>query len=239
MAFWAGMAAELAKMSQPWMTAFVRMAVSGYFRPSELLSLRRCDLLPPAPGVTQFCTVLLFPEERRRPSKTMQYNHSIEMDDPRVLWLEPMWLDMARPGCTDRAWAFRYPDLCPDFCPYQMRPSGPSTDLADRRRAAAEAQKRSRRAQPHSMLRYQPSARLAAEWAKVPAATRAHCQACVARLADIVLGPRRLPVAGATPPLPAATWPTSSVAQGALRRHVERRACGPRSGTSRTGPPAT
>ncbi len=73
----------------------------------------------------------------------------------------------------------------PNMCPYQMRHSGPSVD---RRRTLEEAQRRGRWAQPLSMMRYEHRARLAAEWAKVPAATRQHCEDCVGRLAELILG---------------------------------------------------
>jgi hypothetical protein len=41
------------------------------------------------------------------------------------------------------------------------------------------------------MQRYERRARLAAEWAKLPAANRSTCEGCVERLAELILGPRR------------------------------------------------
>ncbi len=72
-----------------------------------------------------------------------------------------------------------------------MKHSGPSVDLADRRRSLEEAQRRGRWAQPRSMHRYERRARLAAEWAKLPAATRSTCEGCIERLAELILGPCR------------------------------------------------
>ena len=81
--FWAGMAVELAS-SVPAMGVFTLMCVSTYCRPSELLSLRRCDLVAPSPGVLKWWSLLLFPEEEGRASKTSQFNDSIELDDDRL-----------------------------------------------------------------------------------------------------------------------------------------------------------
>ena len=193
------MASELSSVI-PAMGSFTVMCVSTYCRPSELLSLRRCDLVAPAIGVLKWWTLLLFPEEAGRASKTQNFNDSIELDDERIPFLEPVRREMSHPGSLERAWPFNYPDYVeafkraaarlkwPTACPYQMRHSGPSIDLADRRRRMEEAQRRGRWAQPRSMMRYEPRARLAAEWAKVPAATRAHCEDCAARLAELILG---------------------------------------------------
>ena len=197
--FWAGLATELGKVN-PSMARFTQMCVSGYCRPSELLSMRRCDLVPPAVGVLTSWSILLFPEEVGRASKTQQFNDSVEMDDTRILFLEPVWRAMAKTSDLSSAWAFTYHEYleafkkaaaqlrCPTVCPYQMRHSGPSIDLADKRRSLDEAQRRGRWAQPRSMMRYERRARLAAEWAKVPEATRRTCETAAARLAAVILG---------------------------------------------------
>ncbi len=116
----------------------------------------------------------------------MQFNDSVELDDPKILFLA--------------AWSFNYAEYtevfkkaasrlqCPTVCPYQMRHSGPSIDLADKRRSLEEAQRRGRWAQPRLMMSYERRARLTAEWAKVPEATRRHCEACVPRLGEAILG---------------------------------------------------
>jgi len=190
------------------MAMFTLMCVSGYFRPSELLSLRRCDLVPPAAGVLEHWSVLLFPEELGRSSKTGLFNDSVELDDEKLTFLRPVWAAMAAMPGEGRLWNFDYPAyvmefrrgvtrlLCPSVVPYQMRHSGPSIDLADRRRSLAEAQQRGRWSQARSMVRYERHARLAAEWAKVPAQTRARCEAAAARLEELILGRCRRPIAG-------------------------------------------
>ena len=197
--FWAGMATTLG-LENPGMACFTLMCVSGYFRPSELLSMRRCDLVPPAAGVLTVWSILLFPEEVGRASKTQQFNDSVEMDDERILFLEPVWRAMSKQTDLSAAWSFTYHEYLEAFkkaaaklrmpcvCPYQMRHSGPSIDLADKRRSLDEAQRRGRWAQPRSMMRYERRARLAAEWAKVPEATRKTCETAAARLEAVILG---------------------------------------------------
>ena len=199
------------------MTVFVLMCVSGYFRPSELLSIRRCDLVAPAPGVLRHWAVLLFPEEEGRASKTSQFNDSVLMDDERIKFLEPLWQTMADPLSTSPMWDFDYHEFLASFkraakdlrvpatCPYQMRHSGPSIDLADERRSIAEAQRRGRWSQPKSMGRYERRARLAAEWAKVPEQTRRECEAYTAQLGGAVLGLFAGRLANGTLALPAKT----------------------------------
>ena len=192
--FWCGVATLLAKKHHLGMGVFVLLSVSGYFRPSELLSVRRCDIFAPSPGVLEHWSILLFPEHLGKPSKTMQFGDSVEMDDPRVSFLSPVLATMSSEKDERSAWSFAYPDYLqafkrvvgemgyPNGVPYQARHSGPSTDLADGTRSLAEAQRRGRWAQARSMARYERRARLAAEWMKLPARTRTMCQVAVIQL---------------------------------------------------------
>jgi hypothetical protein len=214
--FWCGIALVLGK-HRATMAVFVLMCVSGYFRPSELLSIRRCDLIAPAAGVLRHWSVLLFPEEENRASKTSQFDDSVMMDDERIRFLEPVWLALAKPADLSLMWDFDYHDFLAAFkraakelrvpatCPYQMRHSGPSIDLADERRSIAEAQRRGRWAQPRSMTRYERRARLAAEWAKVPEETRRQCEGAAAQLEGAVLGLFRRNADGSIRALPGRT----------------------------------
>ena len=139
-------------------------------------------------------SILLFPEHLGKPSKTMQFGDSVEMDDPRVSFLSPVLATMSSEKDERSAWSFAYPDYLqafkrvvgemgyPNGVPYQARHSGPSTDLADGTRSLAEAQRRGRWAQARSMARYERRARLAAEWMKLPARTRTMCQVAVTQL---------------------------------------------------------
>ena len=180
------MALRMLRRGQPAMGLFTLLAVSGYFRPAELMSLRQGDLMPPAKQVMRCWTVILFPEERGRASKTQIFDDSVALDDPKLKQFEPIWRAMHCRGSTKPLWAFSYPEYTAVFAqcaqalgvravPYQMRHSGPSIDLADEARSLAEAQRRGRWACSSSMARYARSARLAAEWQKVPTRTKVEC----------------------------------------------------------------
>jgi hypothetical protein len=49
------------------------------------------------------------------------------------------------------------------------------------------------------MVRYERHARLAAEWAKIPVATRERCEAAAAQLEELILGRCRRGVSGGDP----------------------------------------
>ena len=115
--------------------------------------------------------------------------------------MSPLWRRLADPESRKPLFGFDYPTFLghfrhaaatlkmPEVVPYHMRHSGPSTDLADRRRTMPEAQKRGRWSQPSSMLRYERRSRLAAEWQKVPGRVRTWCESAASRLAATVLDP--------------------------------------------------
>jgi hypothetical protein len=191
--FWCGVATLMAKQNLG-LGVFVLLSVSGYFRPSELLSVRRCDIFAPKTGVLEHWSILLFPEHLGKPSKTMQFGDSVEMDDVRIKFLMPIPAAMSSDLDVSSAWSFAYPDYFqlfkrvvtemgyPSGVPYQARHSGPSTDLADGTRSLAEAQRRGRWAQASSMARYERRARLAAEWMKLSLRTRTMCQVAASQL---------------------------------------------------------
>lgn len=228
--FWTRVA-ELLTEQHLGMGVFVLMGVSGYFRPSELMSLRRCDLIAPAPGVLAVWSVLLFPEEKKKASKTGVFSDSVELDDERLLWLDPIWRSMAKEGDERSAWGFSYPEFAAAFkrtvaamgvghvVAYQMRHSGPSIDLADRRRTLAEAQRRGRWAQPRSMLRYERRARLAAEWAKLSPDLRRECEQSVNRVGDVCLSRFRTSRSGG--PMAASRAATSQSSWDRAKREAQ------------------
>ncbi len=85
--FWCEVATLMATQHHLATGVFVLLNVRGYFRPSGLPSVRRCDIFAPSPGVLEHWSMLLFPEHLGKPSKTMQFGDSVEMDDPRVAGL--------------------------------------------------------------------------------------------------------------------------------------------------------
>ena len=180
------------------MAAFTLLCVTGYFRPGELLAVRRCDLVPPSDRALNSWSVLLHPEEMGRPSKTGVYNDSVSLDSS--LTMSPILEVLSDPADTSLAWTFSYPAYSKVFAkavkelrlvhivPYQMRHSGPSIDMAAGRRGLQEVQKRGRWASSKSVLRYERHARLGAEWSKLSPAQRELFGQCADHLEDVIHG---------------------------------------------------
>ena len=82
------------RMQEPLMAVFVIMLVEGYFRPGELLSLQRGGLLHPT-HATGSWTVLLFPQEQLRRSKTNQADDTVLMDGSRCPWMKCIYKVLA------------------------------------------------------------------------------------------------------------------------------------------------
>jgi hypothetical protein len=200
--FWTFLAEEMVRSGRTSMGVFTVLCVSAYMRPSELMSVRRCDMIPPCRGVLAHWSMVLFPEEVGRPSKTMKFNDSICLDDAKLAGMGPIFQIMTHVSSKASLWSFEYPEHTKVFCqmtkqmgyaatPYQMRHSGPSIDLANRSRSLEEAQNRGRWAVASSMVRYGRHSRLAAEWMKVPLRTRQRADASVGRVVDTLLGRSR------------------------------------------------
>jgi len=100
--------------------------------------------------------VVLFPEERGRPSKSGQFNASVSLDDPDFRFLDSFWRTLAGPRDSTPVWDFTPGDLNIEWghvlkelglqgvgiVPYQLRHSGVSIDLAKGTRTLLAAQKR-------------------------------------------------------------------------------------------------
>ena len=75
-----------------------------------------------------------------------------------------------------------------ELVPYQLRHSGASHDRLAQARTLDECRKRGRWRSHRSLVRYEKAARVAQYWNDLPAAMRAHCEDCDARLEAVVLG---------------------------------------------------
>ncbi len=87
------------------------MCVTGYFRPGELLRLRRCDLIPPATQVMPAWCVPIAPEDLDVPTKTGSFNDSVTMDSAYTTFLNPFFKVMAKSDDKARIWKFEYPEF--------------------------------------------------------------------------------------------------------------------------------
>ena len=199
---WAAIAWRLAAARRRDMMLFVLLCVSGYFRPGELLRLRRGDLVPPARGILDGWSALIAPEEENRPTKVGNFNDSVNLSCSLMPWLGVLLADLHLAGSTAPAWKFTYNQFMLAFqtattelqlariVPYQMRHSGPSIDLALGHRSLEEAQKRGRWASASTMARYERHSRLAKEWDQLNVTQQQLFQQCADQLEAVATGRR-------------------------------------------------
>ena len=198
-AVWTAIAWRMVEHERLDMAVYTLLGVTGYFRPGELLAVRRCDLIAPSDRALRSWSALLFPE-MGRPSKTGVFNDSVALDCPLTACLAPALEALSDPHVTASAWNFSYPAYTRMFArvtkelslhnvvPYQMRHSGPSIDMAAGRRGLQDVQKRGRWQSSKSVLRYERHARLGAEWSKLSPAQRDLFGRCADHLEDVIHG---------------------------------------------------
>ena len=175
---WCAIAWRMVARGQRSMGVFVLTCLSSYCRPGELLKVRRCDWIAPVRRVLLTWSVILFPEEEGRSSKTGQYNDSILMDSSWLGFLNKDYEQMHDPRSTACSWPFTYQQFVKEWkavvaelglerlrlVPYQLRHSGPSNDMARSYRSLEEAKKRGRWSQSKSMQRYERRGRLGQDY---------------------------------------------------------------------------
>ncbi|CAK8994704.1 unnamed protein product [Durusdinium trenchii] len=197
---WCAIALELKRLGHLQMAVFTLVGLSSYSRPSELLRCRAFSLVKPSPGITEFWSLLLNPEERMDRSKVGEFDDSIALDSP---WMRPWAATLLKPLASQGAdlplWNFNYSHyfkvfsqvtetLGLDMTPYQMRHSGPSIDRSRNLRSLLEVQKRGRWRSHKSVARYEKSARLAATFQMLPPPLQHHCLLAERQLGDVMLG---------------------------------------------------
>ncbi|CAK0901058.1 unnamed protein product, partial [Prorocentrum cordatum] len=115
LALWCAMAWRMKARGSLQMAVFTLIAVSVYARPSSLLLLKPACLVPPAPGVCEFWTLRLFPEEEDLRDKTGLGDVSLELDSPWIRFLDPVLRQMKKEGHPECLWNFTYPEYCKMF----------------------------------------------------------------------------------------------------------------------------
>jgi hypothetical protein len=164
----------------------------GYLRPREISSLRRSQLLPPVSGsgpAAEMWAINLHASELLQASKTGYFDETIVLDD--VLSrsaLQPFFRLLRGDGGTEPLWPFDHNRLVAEYATtmkelqltaletslYALRHGGASTDFLLRRRPLAEIKMRGRWTSDASLRRYQKSAVVQQEVAKMgSAATKA------------------------------------------------------------------
>ncbi|CAK0866856.1 unnamed protein product [Prorocentrum cordatum] len=197
---WCGLAWRLAQRGHLRLGIFLMIGVSIYGRPSTLLAARRCDLVPPSPGVSRHWALLTHPLERKRPSKRGHFDEGCPLDSPYLQGLDEVFERLASTTSKEPLWNFSYPEAATllkeaaedlGVAPvtlYQMRHSGASIDLAKGWRSLTSAQRRGEWTQAKSMHRYEHSSRLGSDYAKLDPRLRATCEEAERQLALILTG---------------------------------------------------
>lgn len=180
LAVWAAIAAEITRTNHLRMAVFLLLSVSTYARPSELLRARVFSLVRPVPGVARCWSLLLSPEEREERTKTGEFDTSLMLDSTWMTeWISPILECLKKNNPESPLWDFDYTayhrvfrDIVQkfqlDMTPYMSRHSGPSIDRARNFRSQHEVQKRGQWKAQKSIMRYEKSARLAAQWESLP-----------------------------------------------------------------------
>ena len=159
-----------------------------YLRPSEALSLRREQLIPPvrlARRAEKKWSVVLHPFEGGRPSKTKAFDESLTAESTAFPWLPKMMTHLrSQTQPLHSVFPLQYSLWSKQFAMawkeaglasqgsatlYQLRHGGASHELLTGARSAADLKKRGRWVTDSSMSRYAKSARIHEQLQKLPA----------------------------------------------------------------------
>ena len=155
------------------------------------MDLTIAQLIPPAEdaGIVHW-SLLLFPEEGRKASKTGQFNTSIMVDNPDFPYLSVALRNVKNRlpknahlvNLTYLSFAKLFQSalaalqlLVLEAVPYCLRHSGASMDMLAGRRSTPEIKLRGRWKADASMARYAKGGRLAEQWGRLPATVKATC----------------------------------------------------------------
>ena len=206
---WAAVVHQLRLRQKRQMAIYVLVALSAYLRPTEGLSLRRGDMVPPAPGVTKHWSIIICAEETGKLTKLGASDDSVILDSEWCLALQPAFESLTAGDRKAPLWDFVYADLLkelrligqtlclPELLPYQLRHSGASIERTSGVRTQADIMKRGRWRTMTSLARYERASRLAHTLLALPPHVQAYAAACEARLADIALQAAVVDIPGA------------------------------------------
>ena len=82
----AAIAVTLALRQQPDMAKFLLLGLGTYARPSELLGLRKQDVIPPVRGMSKYGAIIIAPEDVGQTTKTGETNDSVLLDCSWMPW---------------------------------------------------------------------------------------------------------------------------------------------------------
>ena len=194
------MACNLCQRGLVLMAILTLVSVDGYLRPCDAFPLTAGQLLPPAVGVSPHWALLLHPSESGEVGKTGESDDTVVLDSPHLQWLNPMFEVLHAQPRDKLLFPFGYAAYVSEFkksatmlgvknaVPYQARHSGPSIDLALRRRDLKAAKKRGRWRTDKSLRRYEKAGRLQLVADRWSAAQRAHFNRSMDLVEALILG---------------------------------------------------
>ena len=190
------------------------LASDAYLRPGEIANLRAAHVVTAKPflGKSAMCTSLvLFPVEEGKPSKTLRFNDSVILDTIDREWIGPLIekLALSRPAETC-LFPFSQADMVQgvhqaaaalgltpwNITPYLFRHTGPSDDFVSKRRSLDAIKRRGRWASDASVRRYEKGSRVNARLMELSKEMLLHCRQCDLHLHEILRG------SAPPPPLP-------------------------------------
>ncbi|CAK0838221.1 unnamed protein product, partial [Prorocentrum cordatum] len=187
---WAALALQLMRMGFGLAAVAVLVMVEAYLRPSELLSLQRRSLLPPARGGLARWSLLLFPSRTGvARSKTGEADDTVVMGSTRTPWLDHVFEHLSQGPGEERIFPWDYSQFYQMFvqaasalgykmAPCQGRHSGISIDRAHRERSQDECMKRGRWRAAKSVARYEKAGRVNDARRELSAEQQAHALDC-------------------------------------------------------------
>ncbi len=186
------------------------LAGDAYLRPGECLWLASEDVAPAQPQLGEtfrWTSLLLFPRERGKPSKTLGYDDSVVLDSKGREWLGPLVEAQARRRPHQQLFGMTYLDWLNlvktaaatlglqdwDITLYRMRHTGPSHDWLAQLRSLSAIQRRGRWGAASSVRRYEKSARVTSLLGKLPPEILEFAKVADQGLGDFLARKRALP----------------------------------------------
>ena len=185
------------------MAVATALAFAAYLRPSELLRLRRCDVVPPLLGGAGHAakwSLVLHPLELEISSKTGDFNESIVMDNPEFRFLDgelhALW---GQGHSVQPAFDFSYAEWANEFHKaglvlglndlgppvlYQLQHGGASHEVLTGRRSTLDVQNRGRWRTVTSVKRYEKGGRINQVLALVPVGMQQRAHLCTSRISQ-------------------------------------------------------
>ena len=204
----ASLAVVMHTMDEEEMALATVLSADAYLRPGETLWLSGDDVTPGRPEMgAPFAStsLLLFPEERGRASKTHRFNNSVVLDSRGRAWLGRLIAKLAAQRRGKPLFRLTYLQWLNGLAAaalglqlweltlYVLRHTGPSHDFLAALRTLLDIQRRGRWALESSVRRYEKSSRVTSRLKDLSPEMLSFCHACDLSLGQFLEGRRPLP----------------------------------------------